>query len=163
MPRCYGWLELSRADIVKVQLLKQNKNRPIRQTGHPPKALLLEYFADAQRLTIFNLTYEYADAALKALRRIHASYVLHCDIARRNILLLPNGRVVWVDFDHSVCMSRLYTPVRRFPAPRVTRQTLLGELETGWALFYNDMVCVRIKAPCVPLLITSSRDVLASR
>lgn len=100
-----------------------------------PKALVLEYFSHAEHISIDNITAKLADQALRALYRVHASYVRHRDFSRKNILVLPDGRVIIVDFDavdwHGKTTGRL---------PR--RQVFLLEMAGAWTLFYIDMVSV---------------------
>lgn len=141
VPRCYGWLELSRSscdnlydfslatkdqdDFLRISL-KKNRRRP--------KALLLEYLSPVERLSVQNITPTIADTALRALCTIHSAFVRHGDIETRNILLLPEGRVVWVDFDNAK------TPLE--DNPTLTRQMLMDELADGWSLFYTSLVSV---------------------
>ena len=98
----------------------------------PPKGILIEYFIGAENLTERNITKGIACKALKALYEIHTAYVCHMDIHRRNILLLPDGRVVWIDFDTSVCVSD--------EDESIERVDLLKELGQGWTYLYARLV-----------------------
>lgn len=102
----------------------------------PPKALLLEYIPDAQVLSIATITPDIAEAALRSLCQIHQAYVLHGDIRRQNILVLPSGRVAWIDFDEATCASDPH------PRKKLTRQKLFKELARTWALLYTELVRV---------------------
>lgn len=136
VPHCYGWLDLSEEDLDKIDALPASgpELQPLRRTRRAPKGVLLEYFEDAQVLSIDTVTHGLANTALKGLYSIHAAYVKHGDVSRHNILLLPNGRVVWIDFDHSVCASEQNTDLRP------DRKSLLYELSRAWHLFYCVLV-----------------------
>lgn len=95
-----------------------------------PKALLLEYLPDAQNVTIDNVTIDIGDKALRALHAVHACYVFHGDIHGRNVLLLADGRVVWIDFDSAECES----------SGKLSRAKLLDELSLAWGYFYSHLV-----------------------
>ncbi|KAJ3553829.1 hypothetical protein NM688_g3409 [Phlebia brevispora] len=147
VPRCYGWFELSDADIQRCYALPPSEDDPeylvqlrnaadIKRWGpdypyieptllddrRPPKALLLEYLSDAQQVSISNVTPKIAEAALRALYEIHAS-------------------LVWIDFDESTCGSE------KFFKKKLTRSALLFELAQGWSLFYQSL---ETKATCSP-------------
>ena len=136
VPFCFGWLELAKEDLDNLVKLPDLPDAwsYIHQDDGLPKALLLEYFDGAERMTIDNITVKIADSAVRALYQVHASYVLHNDIHGRNVLVLPGGRVVWVDFDSTdtVDKSTEDRPIRR--------QELLEELVQSWDIFYNWMV-----------------------
>lgn len=100
------------------------------QEGRFPKGVLLEYFPDAQMISIDNVTYELAEQAIRSLYAIHAAYVQHGDIKRRNMLLLPGGRIVWVDFNSAICASD----------SKLTRWDLYMEFQEGWDAFYMELV-----------------------
>lgn len=137
MPKCYGWLELSVDDMdsvaslpgisIRLQFLKNDKK--------PPKALLLEFLEDAQQLSVKTITPQIADAALRSLYHVHASYILHGDMHDRNILVLPTGRVVWVDFDTCIVGGMSSEGI-----PAIARQDLFDELARAWKIFYKEMV-----------------------
>ncbi|KIP05260.1 hypothetical protein PHLGIDRAFT_162018 [Phlebiopsis gigantea 11061_1 CR5-6] len=136
VPQCFGWLELTEEDRDTLLMLPDvpEEWRHIHRDDGLPKALLLEFFDDAEPLTIDNITLKIADSAVRALYHIHASYVLHNDIHGRNVLVLPGQRVVWIDFDSAAVVSRSteFRPVRR--------QELLNELVRSWNIFYNRML-----------------------
>ncbi len=142
VPRCYGWFDLSRAHVEHICALPgiDKSLATLKDNRRTPKAIVLEYFSDAVRLSVTNITLDIADVALRALHTIHSAYVTHNDIHRRNILLLPDNRVVWVDFDSSTCLSEAGSKMRR--------QDLLGELEEGWSLFYNFLVRAFLFSDC---------------
>lgn len=138
VPRCYGWFDMKEEDVDHISalpLLDLNKQlQPLTVTRRPPKGILLEYFPDATVLTIANITVKIADTALRALYHIHAAYVKHGDIDQRNILLLPGGRIVWVNYDSAICASE------RKKRYKINRKDLFDELAEGWGLFYTSMV-----------------------
>lgn len=157
VPHCYGWFNLKKEDVIHIAEfpappleetddLSYEEVQPLTVTRRPPKGILLEYLADATEITLPKVTAEIADTALRALYNIHAAYVKHGDIRSQNILLLPTGRVVWVDFDKSVCAS---DHNRRH---RINRKDLLDELSECWSYFYTGLVrtlcCIRRCIEC---------------
>lgn len=144
VPHCYGWLECSADDMAAIAALPDIE-RPwqmMKNDPTPPKALLLEYFSDAERLSIDTITPIVADKALRALYRIHASYILHSDIHGRNVLVLPDGRVVWIDFDASR-YPRVIPTSSDSPggaARPLRRQLLMDEFVRAWVHFYGELV-----------------------
>ena len=112
--------------------------RALASEERPPTALLIQYFPDAEQISELNVTPEIAQNALKALHACHTSYVLHGDVHRRNILVLPGGRVVWIDFDHSEC-----APVRA-----KVRSIFLDELKEGWDYMYDRLVSHQCELQC---------------
>ena len=139
VPKYYGWFSLSRQHIQQILALPDISDaaRLMRRVKEPPQAVVLEYFPDAAQLTIDNVTEKLADAALRGLYEVHSAYVMHGDIDGRNILVLPDDRVVWVDFNHS------RTPES---AQRCARQHIFEELGRCWSEMYQELVCVIISA-----------------
>lgn len=133
VPQCYGWLTLTPAHIEQILALPKISNAAmvIKHVREPPRAILLDYFADARPLTIDNISMEIADVALRGLVEVHSAYVMHGDIHSRNILVLPDERVVWVDFN----VSR--TPVS---PRRCYRQDLFNELGLCWTALYQELL-----------------------
>ena len=136
VPHCFGWLELSPADVDAIEALPGLASawRGMRDDPSLPKALLLEYFPDAAQLSIDNVTSAVAQKVCRALYAVHACYVMHNDVNRRNILVLPDERVVWVDFDAS------WTARQSENEPPLRRQYLMKEFTRGWAHCYVDLV-----------------------
>jgi hypothetical protein len=70
------------------------------------RAIILE-FLDAEMITFEKLTRSVARMALEALEQIHDLSICHGDICEygwdlfRNVMLLNNGEVKWIDFEHS--------------------------------------------------------------
>ncbi|CAL1714755.1 unnamed protein product [Somion occarium] len=124
VPRCYGWVELKSEHMPMIE--KQLHTDWDWDRNGLPKGLLLEYFADAVPVSISNVTIFLAEKAMMALCQIHAAFIKHNDIARRNCLLLPDGRVIWVDFD--TCL---------FPDLGVRRVDFWEELRIAWQFFYT--------------------------
>lgn len=139
---CYGYVNITDEDICQmVEMRSPGKFEydvaDLEYDDDPPHALLLEYFEDAETISFRNVSIEIADTALRHLRDIHTAYVLHGDLDGDNILLLPDGRVVWVDFDSSETLPRRLR--HSLESPRIT---FLDEMELGWGLFYNDYVSI---------------------
>ncbi|KAI9061101.1 hypothetical protein FKP32DRAFT_1678445 [Trametes sanguinea] len=133
VPRCYGWLTLSPTHIAQILKLPKLSTaaKLMEHTREPPRAILLEYIADAQLLTTDNVTHELADITLRSLAEIHSAYVMHGDIHSRNILVAPGNRVVWVDFNNSC------TPA----SPHCyDRALLLSELAECWGFLYYGLL-----------------------
>src|SRR6266481_3206452 len=68
-----------------------------RSDAKPLKALVLEFLPDATRMTLRTITPQRAKDAMNGLDVIHRAHVLHGDVHPRNLMALPEGRVVWVD------------------------------------------------------------------
>lgn len=134
VPQCYGWLELSAQDVSNIVnlpgLAQDSELKRLATDAGPPKALLLEYIA-GERVTIDNVTDKIAENALRTLYLVHASYVMHCDVHSRNILVTPAGRIVWVDFD------RAFTPLSDTD---LMQYMLFIELSHAWSYFYAGLV-----------------------
>lgn len=146
VPRCYGWLNLTADDLDSMKLMPNISRRPawldFREDDTLPRALLLEYFDNAERLSMYNITPEVADRALRALYCVDASYIKHGDVSPRNILLLPEGRVVLVDFDSADYLGR-------DPKRPLLRQALFLEISGAWSQFYQFLVRVfHVHAKC---------------
>ncbi|EKM52936.1 uncharacterized protein PHACADRAFT_147234 [Phanerochaete carnosa HHB-10118-sp] len=132
VPHCYGWATLSSRDVGKLVALPLVSDvvRALSSEERPPKDILIEYFANAERLSYRNITSEIAQVALRALHAINAANVIHGDVHRRNILLLPDKRVIWIDFDCSSCVS----------SGHLMRQDFLRELRDAWSYMYEELV-----------------------
>ncbi|KIP04408.1 hypothetical protein PHLGIDRAFT_120719 [Phlebiopsis gigantea 11061_1 CR5-6] len=133
VPHCYGWLELTSEHRQKISAVPGGEGIIIAlpRIEGPVRAILLEYFSEAVRLSYENLTEKLAEQAMRGLHQIHAAYVVHGDLHRRNILVLPGDRIVWVDFNFS-----------RTPSGDLScrRQELFQELHSGWCEFYSKML-----------------------
>ncbi|KAJ3552276.1 hypothetical protein NM688_g4231 [Phlebia brevispora] len=143
VPMCYGWAELPfpLVDELSERFGDEDGEDRVSQDiaylkyfMRQPKAIILEYIEDTVPLSLSNVSTAIAEKTLRALCAVHACYVQQNDIARRNILICKDERVVLVDFDFARCVSK------RKP-DRVRRQDLLSELATAWSLFYADLVC----------------------
>lgn len=78
VPKFYGCTTLSACDVDKLLAFPSisEKTRALAGDEPPPKAILIEYFSDAERLSQCNITPEVAQAALRALHLIHTAYVV---------------------------------------------------------------------------------------
>lgn len=111
------------------------------------KAIVFEYFPDAEPLSIYNITREIAAEAFKGIHAIHTAYVQHNNIHRDHIRVLQDGRVVWIDFDKAWCPSQnkviasnISKETKEEYQPKVTRLSLFQELNQGWDYMYQTMV-----------------------
>lgn len=141
VPVCYGWVVLSPQHVESIASIADEiadeYKYDLENDVPPPRGILLEYFHDAQQLSIENVSMAIAEKALRALHPIHAAYVRHGDVHGRNILLLPDERVVWIDFNNSMCASD----------EDLTRHDLFEELHDGWYYFYRGLVSEHL-LPC---------------
>ena len=133
VPKCFGWLTLTDKHIEQFAALPNQEQdaRVMRACEPRPYAILLEYLPDAEQMDTTNVTEKLADIAMRGLYDLHAAYVLHCDVHRRNILVLPGDRVVWVDFNNA-----------KVPSGKLTfrRQEFMYEMELAWTRFYEELV-----------------------
>ncbi|GJE94528.1 hypothetical protein PsYK624_106980 [Phanerochaete sordida] len=143
VPHCYGWVELSPAHVNAIARIapdlkyggeiNEQKLEDLRgkvEQGRLPKGILLEYFPDAQMMSSKNVIYDHAEPAIMSMCAIHAAYVHHGDIRGRNMLVLPDARVVWVDFNSATCASDT----------KMTRLDLFSEFNEVWDLFYQQLL-----------------------
>ncbi|CAL1710737.1 unnamed protein product [Somion occarium] len=127
VPNCYGTVQLSRQQAIDIsRQFSMGWDLPV-DDENLPYALLLEHFPDAIQVSIYNVTFPVAERALRALCTVHKSYVQHGDINGRNVLVLPDDRVVWIDFDHAKSASD----------PTLCRQDIWNEIREGWGYFYQ--------------------------
>ncbi|KAJ5155647.1 hypothetical protein N7492_008450 [Penicillium capsulatum] len=63
-----------------------------------PRAILLEYLPDAERLNCVNYSRDLVRSAVQGLQEVHNAFVHHRDIYPKN-MLVSGGRIIWVDFD----------------------------------------------------------------
>jgi len=62
-------------------------------------AIIMEWLEGAERATPENLTLDHATGFLYGLAEIHAAGVLHYDLYRRNMMVIPGSdRAIWIDF-----------------------------------------------------------------
>ncbi|CAL1698009.1 unnamed protein product [Somion occarium] len=130
VPQCFGWLQLSREVASQLSTQFRLYWELADADEDLPYALLLEHFEGAVQISVQNVTFPMAEKALRALYVVHKSYVQHGDISRRNMLLLPDGRFIWIDFDAAKCAS----------SPELRRQHLWGEMHDAWGLFYQGLL-----------------------
>ncbi|KAF8517050.1 hypothetical protein BU17DRAFT_92222 [Hysterangium stoloniferum] len=103
VPHCYGWYDFASelqdgADV----LAKRHPNMSsIWEDEVPPRALLLEYLEDTEQLSLENFTPPIGSAVLGALERIHSVGIIHRDTVTRNILVHPDGKTFWIDFENA--------------------------------------------------------------
>ncbi|KDQ52339.1 hypothetical protein JAAARDRAFT_198257 [Jaapia argillacea MUCL 33604] len=127
VPHCYGWFTLP--DFQDTPWL-----HPFASDSKPPDAILLQYFEGAVKLDVTNITVDIAEQALTAMSYIHDARIIHCDAYPRNHLVLPNGRVVIIDFD--AALTR--------PHKKVNRLELTKEMSCCWGLYYRIMLPDRL-------------------
>ncbi|KAI0325759.1 hypothetical protein GY45DRAFT_202518 [Cubamyces sp. BRFM 1775] len=146
-PQCYGWIELSRThvDDANAAIRRAYGDEsppwlvfPVFEDGSPSAAIVLEYLAESEAITLDNVTPARADLAMRSLSRVHCSYVVHGDVKSMKNLRLIRGRgdtpdrVVVVDFDH----SRMSSWKRAWPS----RIRFFGEFITLWSYLYGWML-----------------------
>ncbi|KAJ5267890.1 hypothetical protein N7478_010698 [Penicillium angulare] len=64
-----------------------------------PRAIFIEYLSDSERLNCLNYSQDLINQAVQGLKEIHNAFVHHRDIYPKHMLVMPEGRIVWVDFD----------------------------------------------------------------
>ncbi|KDQ54712.1 hypothetical protein JAAARDRAFT_209371 [Jaapia argillacea MUCL 33604] len=126
VPDCYGWFKLPVDDVSWLHAFASDPR--------PPNAILLEYIDNAVQLDISNITVSIAENALTAISHIHQARVLHCDLYPRNHLILPDGRVVIIDFD--AALTR--------PDDSVNLLELNWEKAFSWGMYYRAMLPDRL-------------------
>ncbi|KAF8510826.1 hypothetical protein BU17DRAFT_13434, partial [Hysterangium stoloniferum] len=103
VPHCYGWYdfasELQDGAAVQVRRHPSMWEAELPEDELPPRALLLEYIEDAVPLSAENYTPHMAPAVIEALDRIHSVGIIHKDIRTLNILVRPDGKTIWIDFE----------------------------------------------------------------
>ena len=97
VPNCYGSAVLDQAQWHFPG--KHDWLLHFRDDPKPLNALVLEFLVHASKMTLRCITLQRAEDAMEALKTIHRAHVAHGDIHPRNLLVLPEGRVVWIDFD----------------------------------------------------------------
>ncbi|KIP05252.1 hypothetical protein PHLGIDRAFT_36520 [Phlebiopsis gigantea 11061_1 CR5-6] len=132
VPNCFGWTRLTADHLTCIQNFAglDGVATTLEDDERPPTGILLEYLEDAERVSLENVTEEVAEKALRGLCDVHAAYVSHGDVHRRNVLVLPDGRVAWIDFDNSACASD----------SRIWRQHFIEELKRCWGYFYGQLL-----------------------
>lgn len=129
VPMCLGWVKLSPEDVAHISKIPNlSKNARLLATDRVlPMGILLEYLPDAIRLSTKNITMDIAETALRNLREIHAACVLHGDVTGgRNVLVLPDDRVVFIDFDRA----------KSGDDPELTKLELITEFAWFWGTCY---------------------------
>ncbi|KAL2831919.1 hypothetical protein BJY01DRAFT_226300, partial [Aspergillus pseudoustus] len=71
-----------------------------------PRAIILEYLANAERLNCVNYSEDRYRSAIDGIKAIHAAFVHHRDIYPKNILITPN-RTIWTDFDVATTFTEM--------------------------------------------------------
>lgn len=62
-------------------------------------AIVMEWLENGQQLSAENITLDYAWNLLEGLYKIHQAGVLHYDLYRRNMIVIPGTkRALWIDF-----------------------------------------------------------------
>ena len=131
VPHCYGWSKISQAEWPMSR--KHDWLLHFRNDAKPLNALVLEFLPDATKMTLRTITPQRAQDAINGLDIVHRARVLHGDIHPRNLLALPEGRVVWVDFE---CASS-------WPWKRSVNQFCLqNEMALGWCWLYQKLACL---------------------
>ncbi|PTU23650.1 hypothetical protein P175DRAFT_0505470 [Aspergillus ochraceoroseus IBT 24754] len=66
-----------------------------------PSALFLEYIPNLEMIQLHNYTQQRMHNILSGIREIHNALVQHNDPKPRNMMVVGNERVVWIDFDRA--------------------------------------------------------------
>lgn len=81
---------------------------------YKPQAILLEYLLESERLSCLNYSQELIHHAVHGLEAIHKAFVHHRDIHPRHMLVIPGGKIVWVDFDAATHFSDMGPPEKAY-------------------------------------------------
>ncbi|KAJ5203883.1 uncharacterized protein N7498_004762 [Penicillium cinerascens] len=76
-----------------------------------PRAILIEYLPDAERLDCVNYSQDLIRHAVQGLREIHTAFVHHRDIYPKN-MLVSGGKIIWVDFDVATTFGNM-SPIEK--------------------------------------------------
>ncbi|KAJ5355465.1 uncharacterized protein N7496_012677 [Penicillium cataractarum] len=103
VPKFYG--SIDRADPAAFHTTFQH----FAQDKLKPRAILLEYLADAETLNCVNYSDELYPQAIEGMEEIHRAGVHHQDIYPKNLLLVHGNpdRLVWIDFDVATTFCRV--------------------------------------------------------
>lgn len=71
-----------------------------------PRAILIEYLPDAERLNCVNYSRDLVRHAVQGLQEVHNAFVHHHDIYPKN-MLVSGGRIIWVDFDVATTFANI--------------------------------------------------------
>ena len=140
MPRCLGWLKLSRDQIL--QLSTEFKCWP-QHFDLDVMGIVIQYFPNSVPLTDSNITFELAEKVMRGLTAIHGCYVIHGDIdddeksILRNCLVTEQGQVIWIDFDQSHIPG---SPSISSYIGTTKRVDFWLEIASCWRKFYSAMV-----------------------
>ncbi|KAI0662453.1 hypothetical protein C8Q70DRAFT_908914 [Cubamyces menziesii] len=153
VPRFHGWMELSHTHLYDCNdMIRRTRNSgalpkdqefawvsPIFEDGSLACALIIEYIEGAEAISFENLTMAWMDLMMRAVARVHGSYVCHGDLENWNNMLIVPGRegrpdrAVVIDFDHAMTPN---VPRGRCLGPR----SMLSELEDLWVEFYSSVL-----------------------
>ncbi|KAF8590487.1 hypothetical protein K439DRAFT_1611895 [Ramaria rubella] len=97
VPLCYGWTTINQSDWPMPG--RGDWLCHFRAETKPLRSLVLEYLPDASQMTVRWTNPETTKKAMLGLDMIHRAGVLQNDIHPRNILVLKDGRVAWIDFE----------------------------------------------------------------
>ncbi|KAF4209771.1 hypothetical protein CNMCM8927_004974 [Aspergillus lentulus] len=64
-----------------------------------PRAIVLEYFPEAERLNCLNYSDDLFRSAVDGIREIHEALIHHHDVYPKNMLVVSGTKLVWIDFD----------------------------------------------------------------
>ncbi|KAF8512300.1 hypothetical protein BU17DRAFT_96421 [Hysterangium stoloniferum] len=98
VPHCYGWYDFA-SELQDGAAVQVRRHPSMWEDELPPRALLLEYIEDAVPISAENYTPQMAPAVIEALDRIHSIGIIHKDIRTLNILVRPDGKTIWIDFE----------------------------------------------------------------
>ncbi|CAI7581709.1 unnamed protein product [Penicillium bialowiezense] len=79
-----------------------------------PRAILLEYLPDAEKLNCVNYSDELIHEAIHGIQEIHRALVHHQDIYPKNVFIVSCSRAVWIDFDVATTFPSMGTNERAY-------------------------------------------------
>lgn len=141
MPKCPGWVKLSREQISQL-----SDSGPYdcwsKHFDGDVMGIIIQYFPNSVQLSDSNITFELAERVMHALTAIHGSYVVHNDIDEgywtvfRNCLITEQDKVIWIDFDQSRVPR---PPIAPTDGGAARRLDFWIEIATCWWKLHNAM------------------------
>ena len=93
-----------------------------------PRAIFLEYLADAEKLNCVNYSEDLFRDAIRGIHEIHQAFVHHYDIYSKNMLVVSSGRIVWIDLDVASTFPSMGTRERAYCEYETELVKSFGEL-----------------------------------
>ncbi|OGM47818.1 hypothetical protein ABOM_003282 [Aspergillus bombycis] len=93
-----------------------------------PRAILLEYLPDAERLNCVNYSEALCLYAVDGIKEIHSALVHHHDIYPKNMLVVSGSRIIWIDFDVAMTFDNMSSREKEYCKREADLVESFGEL-----------------------------------